>query len=188
MKNFALVLSFICVVALGAPSQAASPTAVEVIAKEKAGGKVVYHGQTGANGKFATKSLAPGSYVFEFASKDGSGFQVALAGAKNARQVKAKGASLAFAVEVGSASAVSGQITPLKGTAVVANAKSNANVKVINGRRYVYVRGETGSHIGGKWIPEEEAEATNPTGSKRSASEMLTKMQDMGGQGGSPGN
>ncbi len=189
MKTLAhSILSLACILLLPVFSHAATSVAVDVTAKEKASGKVVYQGKTGTGGKFATKSLTPGSYVFEFASKDGAGFQVALSGGvKSAKQIKAKGASLAFAVEVGGAAAVSGQVTPMKDVPVAANAKSSANVKIINGKRYVYVRGELGSNMGGKWIPEEDAGATNPDGSKRNAGDFLTKMQDMGGQGAASG-
>lgn len=186
MKTLALFLSFTYVLVFAAFSHGATSVAVQVTAKEKASGKVVYQGKTAANGKFSTSQLSAGSYLLEFASLDGSGFQVALAGAKNAKQTKSKGQGLAFLIEVAPASKVSGQVTPTPATAQAAT-KSNANVRVINGKRYVWVRGEIGSHMGGKWIPEDEAVATNPTGAKRSATETLTRMQDLGGQGAASG-
>lgn len=159
---------------------------IDVSAKEKASGKVVYKGKTGAGGKFATGTLAPGSYIFEFSSKDGTGFQVALAGAKSARQAKNRASGLAFDVEVGPAAKVSGQVTPTQATAAQASTKGNAKVRIINGKRYVWARGEIGSHMGGRWVLEEDAVAASK-GEGRNSAEMLRDIQDLGSQGAASG-
>ncbi len=187
MKKSTSLVSFLCLLLFLAGTSLARAAGVEVTAREKASNKVVYHATTKAGGKFTTGTLTPGSYVFEFTSQDGSGFQVALAGAKTAKAIKSKNSGLAFAVEVASANKISGQITPTQATAAAAGAKSNANVKVINGKRYVWVRGEIGSNMGGKWVPEEDAEKTDPNASRRSATEGLRRVQDLGGQGAVPG-
>ncbi len=44
---------------------------------------------------------------------------------------------------------------------------SSAKVKIINGKRYVFVPGELGSNIPGRWVPEDspDAQAARQTGS-----------------------
>ncbi len=150
------------------------------------GGKVVYRGTTDKAGKFSTPQLAPGKYVFEFAGKGNSGFQVALAGPKSAKQTKGSGAGLAFNVDVAPAAKVSGQATGAAGVAQ-GNEKLPPNVRIINGKRYVLVSGELGSNMGGKWIPEEDAHSSNPNSTRKNASEFLQRNQDMGGQGAASG-
>ena len=188
MKNLhricALVLSAVVV---GAAS-AASTAGVDITAKEKASGKVVFQGKTDAGGKFATATLQPGKYVVELRSKEPQGFQVALGGTKSAKQVKAKD-GLVFDVEIAPASKLSGKVTvvPMTAAQQQAAAKSDKNVRIINGKRYVWARGEIGSQMGGKWIPEEEAQAVNPNRSRGDATEGLQRIQDLSGQGGSSG-
>ena len=184
LRNTLLILSaFVVTAALGA-----NMPGVDVTAKEKRSGKVVYQGKTDAGGKFATATLQPGKYVVELRSKQPQGFQVALGGTKSAKQVSAKN-GLAFDVEIDPASKVSGKVTAVPMTAAQqqAAAKANTNVRIINGKRYVWVRGEIGSHMGGKWVPEEEAMAVNPNSSRKDAAEALQKMQDLGGQGAASG-
>ncbi len=187
MKTFTPIASFACALLFASLGFGAANPGVEITATQKATGKVVFKGETGAGGKFATPKLDPGSYTFQFVSKSGAGFQVALAGTKSAKQLKGPKSGVAFAVEVGSASKVSGQITATAAATTVAAAKDNPNVKIIKGKRYVYVPGEIGSNMGGKWIPEEDAVKTDPNRSRRNAVEDAQRIQDLGSQGGVPG-
>ena len=184
MKNSLRICAVILSGLVVSAASAANMSGVEITAKEKQSGKVVFQGKTDAAGKFATSTLQPGKYLVELRSNEPQGFQVALGGTKSAKQVKAKD-GLAFDVEVAPASKVSGKVTvvPLTAAQQQAMAKSNKNVRIIKGKRYVWVRGEIGSHMGGKWIPEEEAEAGNPNASRSNAGEGLQRMQDLSGQG-----
>ncbi len=178
----------LCAVTLSAlvvsAASAAKTATVDVTAKEKGSGKVVYQGKTDRGGKFTTATLPAGKYLVEFRSTEPQGFQVALGGTKSAKQLKAKD-GLAFDVEVAPASKVTGKVTvvPLTAAQQLGMAKANKNVRIINGKRHVWVRGEIGSHMGGKWIPEEEAEAVSSKESRGRASEGLQKMQELSGQG-----
>ncbi|HSH40233.1 MAG TPA: carboxypeptidase-like regulatory domain-containing protein [Chthoniobacterales bacterium] len=184
LRNTFLILSAYVVTT----ASAANMSGVDITAKEKRSGKVVYQGKTDAAGKFATSTLEPGKYLIELRSKEAQGFQVALGGTKTAKQVNAKD-GLAFDIEIDPASKVSGKVTgtPMSAAQQQATAKNNKNVRIINGKRYVWVGGQIGSQMGGKWIPEEEAEAMNPNASRRNAGEGLQRMQDLGAQGGAPG-
>ena len=184
MKNV-LRLGVLALSALFVSAASAAATApVDVTAKEKGSGKVVYQGKTGAGGKFTTSTLQPGKYVIEFRSSEPQGFQVALGGTKSAKQMKVK-SGLAFDVEVAPASKVTGKVTivPLTAQQQLGLAQTNKNVRMINGKPHVWVRGEIGSHMGGKWIPADEAETVNTKGARRDAGEGLQKMQELSGQG-----
>ena len=185
MKNAIRNLLFLSAIFTAAAAYGAGLAGVDVIAKEKAGGKVVYQGKTNAAGKFTTSTLAPGSYVVEFRSKESAAFQVAMGGAKSATQAKAK-AGLAYDVQIAPAAKLSGTVTALAAQAVAATKGTNPNVKIINGKRYVFVRGEIGSQMGGKWVPEEEAGVANKN-ETRDSRDMLRSMQDLGSQGGTGG-
>jgi hypothetical protein len=155
MKNV-LHLSILALSALAvSAASAATAASVDVTAKDSASGKVVYQGKTDRAGKFTTATLPAGKYLVEFRSTEPQGFQVALGGTKSARQVKAK-SGLAFDVEVAPASKVTGKVTvvPLTAQQQLGLAKANKNVRIINGKRHVWVRGEIGSHMGGKWVPK----------------------------------
>ena len=180
LRNTLLILSA-CVVT---SASAANMSGVDVTAKEKRSGKVVFQGKTDAGGKFATTALQPGKYVIELRSKQPQGFQVALGGAKTAKQVGAKD-GLAFDVEVDPASKLTGKVTgtPMTAAQQQATAKSDKNVRMINGKRHVWVRGEIGSNMGGKWIPEDEAQAVNTKRTRGDAADNLRAIQDQGGQG-----
>lgn len=178
-----ILFAFATTAALGA-----NMAGVDITAKDKKTGQVVYQGKTDAGGKFATSTLQPGKYVVELRSKDAQGFQVALGGAKSAKQVNAKG-GVAFDVEVAPASKVSGKVTAAQLTAAQqqAAAKTSKNVRIINGKPHVWVRGEIGSNMGGKWIPADEAQVVNTKADRGNAAEGLQKMQDLSGQGAASG-
>ena len=188
MKNFMrLAIIGLSGIVVSAASAANMP-GVDVTAKEKGSGKVVYQGKTDRAGKFTTATLAAGKYELAFRSDEPQGFQVALGGTKSAKQMKAKD-GLAFDVEIAPASKVTGKVTvvPLTAAQQLGMAKANKNVRIIKGKRHVWVRGEIGSHMGGKWVPEDEAEVVNTKASRGNAAEGLQRMQDLGGQGAASG-
>lgn len=188
MKNTLRVAIVTLSAVVVSAASAANASGVDVTAKEKSSGKVVYQGRTDAGGKFASPTLQPGKYVVELRSNEPQGFEVALGGTKTAKQVKAKN-GLAFDVEIAPASKISGKVTvvPLTGAQQLGLAKANKNVKMINGKPHVWVRGEIGSHMGGKWVPADQAEAVNTKASRGDATEGLQRMQDLGGQGAASG-
>ncbi len=190
MKNMVRNGVVICALLLASVAYGAtSDAAIQVTAKEKASGKVAYRGKTDAAGKFSAGTLAPGAYVFEFQANQAATLKVALAGAKSVKQAGTSKEGLAFDVDVAAGKNVSGQVTatPMQGAQAAAARANNKNVKVINGKRYVFVRGEIGSQMGGKWVPEEEAVAVDSKDSRRSAAEILRRTQDLSGQGASSG-
>jgi hypothetical protein len=63
----------------------------------------------------------------------------------------------------------------------------NENVKIINGKRYVYVHQELGSNIPGRWVPEDSAEAQLARSAGTLDQNSFRKTQDMQGQSLDPG-
>ena len=143
-----------------------------------ANGKVAYKGTTNANGIFATGNLEPGNYVVEFHSKSaaakGSKFGIAVSAGKNTvsadavagEKLAANGVAMKVAVATGTK--ITGQVASgLAATKAVASAsagsQSSAKVKVINGKRYVWVIPQKSSLEGGHWVEESAANAQSDT-------------------------
>lgn len=191
MKNY--LRSFLLLsVALSVAAAYGAP-ALQVSVKESSTGKMVYQGSTDAKGGFKTGNLQPGGYTIEFrtGSKDTAADQlsVALAGIKGPAKQSAISGGLAMNVQIGPASAINGKVTLKQsaaasgGTAVPAGTeKVRANVKVMNGKRYVWVPGNIDSRMGGKWVEEGSDEARLSTSNKKGGdSDFLRNRQDQSG-------
>ena len=141
-----------------------------------ASGKVAYKGTTNANGTFATGNLEAGNYVVEFHSKSaavkGSKFGITASAGKNTVSADAVAGEkfatngVAMKVAVPAGTKITGQVASgLAATKTVASAGASAGsqiggkVKVINGKRYVWVMPQKSSLEGGHWV--EESAATN---------------------------
>ena len=182
--------------------------AIKVSVKEQGSGKVLYQGATDGGGNFKTSNLPPGAYTIEFRpdAKDTAANQltVALGGIKGPAKQSAISGGLAVNVEVSPASRISGKGTTSHGAATAQSnerrprefasdraasgvEKVKANVKVVNGKRYVWVPAEIGSNMGGKWVEEGTEGARVRKGGKDDA-ESLRRMQDMSGVGSPGGN
>jgi len=164
------ILCFTLVVVLGsasAVSGAPGAAAVKVTVKEKASGKTVHLAMTDAAGKFASPNLQPGSYNVEFRSAKGAGFEgkqlsISLSTGKGApRKSTAVGKHLqggvALAVDLPANSKLTGEVLVAgkeapEGRAPAGMEKVRANVKVMDGKKYVWVRQPIGSNMGGKWV------------------------------------
>ena len=194
-------LLFTCAVAFAATGVSAAPTPVafDVMVKQKPKGTVVYQGKTDARGNFATAELDPGTYVVEFRSKNAASFKgrpitVAVrTGKSETSQSTAPGekfaTGVAMNVEVRRAARVSGQIGADAGVEATANSKGplvSGSVKVMNGKRYVWMPPELGSNMGGKWVPE-GSPGVPRANIQRGNRDGLQRMQDHSGQGAVPG-
>ncbi len=152
-----------------------------------ANSKLAFKGATKANGTFATGDLRPGQYVVQFNAKraavKGDQFMLILNAGKKplisnaVAGEKFAAGGVAVKMEVKNAMKISGQIESARGLA-------RDNVKVINGRRYFFVRGETGSNLGGRWV-EEGAGAAHTV---RMELDDVRKIQDRAGEGSMIGN
>ena len=190
--------SIVTVVALAAACSVTGATVsgIDVIVKKD--GKTVSRARTDAGGKFATGNLEPGAYNVEFrgpSTADLKGQQLSIsvtAGKQPPRQAKASGKHLsggvAINVDVTKPSKLTGSITP-GGAAVAENTKVpagyervKANVKVMNGKRHVWVPGPIGSNMGGRWVEEgSEAAALSLSNRRGGDGEVLSRIQDHSG-------
>lgn len=199
----ALRLLFACAFLAAAAAAYSSAPGVQVTVKSKTGGKAMYKGVTDQSGNFATNALQPGTYSVEFRGSQFGGKQlsISLSAAKGAtRQAAADGNHLkggvAIEVEVPAASKLTGTVSVGGKAASQANApvpagmeKVKANVKVINGKRYVWVPAPIGSNMGGKWALEGSDEAALSTSNRKGGdSEVVRRVQDQAGNVGQRGD
>jgi hypothetical protein len=87
---------------------------------------------------------------------------------------------VAMKVDVGAGLGINGQVAEV-GTVM---ADRGRKVKVMNGKRYVWIEGETGTNVRGRWVEEGSAAARSMGTMDR---ESVSFMQDRSGQGAAPG-
>lgn len=168
----------------------------------KKGGKAVYKAKTDTTGSFNTGALEPGAYSVEFRAPGsmnlkGQKLAIAITPGKGApMQSSADGAHLqggvAMNVDVAKTARLSGQVTQA-GRVVEAKTpdgmeKVKGNVKVINGKRHVWVPAPIGSNMGGRWVEEgTEGAALSTSNKKGGDGAVLRSIQDqssnVGGRG-----
>lgn len=85
---------------------------------------------------------------------------------------KFKASGVAAKMEVVKATSISGQVAD-------AQDLEKAGVKVVNGRRYRWVKARTGNNLGGRWVGENE-ENHNVT---QIGVDEIRNLQDRSGQG-----
>lgn len=138
------------------------------VSVSNAGGKTVFKGATKADGTFATGKLAPGNYVVQFTSKGAvQGGPYALEASVGKVQMMADSLpgsrfsdpGVAMRVNVASAMPMTGRVAKA-GTIAKASAPANGKakdtrqVKMINGKPYVWVIPQTSSLEGGHWVEQ----------------------------------
>ena len=189
-----------CALALVGVGASAAPSTLsfDVIVKQKSNGTAVFKGKTDPRGNFATAQLEPGSYTVEFRSKEaialkGRDVTIALNSGKgessqSTAPAEKFGSGVAMNIEVKRATRVTGQV----GTEAGAEAVSSkgplvaGSVKIMNGKRFVWMPPELGSNMGGKWVPEGSPGAPKAN-IQRGNRDGLQRMQDHSGQGAIPG-
>lgn len=193
-----LVTCALALVAVGA-SAAPSTVSFDVIVKQKPNGTSVFQGKTDPRGNFATPQLDAGSYSVEFRSKQAAamkGEEITIAinsGKGESSQSMAPADKFASGVamnfEVKKPTKLTGQVGADAGAEAASNAKGPVvagSVKVINGKRFVWMPPELGSNMGGKWVPEGSPGAPKAN-VQRGNRDSLQRMQDHSGQGSVPG-
>lgn len=183
----------VAVLTAAAGLSVASVDGIDVTVKKE--GKAVSRVRTDGAGKFTTASLEPGTYNVEFrasnpASVKGQQLSIAVAAGKQPpRKASASGNHLgggvAIDVEVGKAAKLSGSVSAAgrvmaENTKVPAGyEKVKANVKVINGKRHVWVPAPIGSNMGGRWVEEGSEAAVLATSNRKGGDgEVLSRIQD----------
>lgn len=122
-----------------------------------ASGKLAFKGKTTAEGTFATPSLPPGDYAVQFNSRSALNGSYALVVASGKQKVvsdavtgpKFSKGGVAMRIKVGKGLGITGVVTDGAGARNL-----NAKVRILNGKRYVWLPPETGSHMGGRWVEE----------------------------------
>ncbi|HEY2800208.1 MAG TPA: hypothetical protein VGI85_06415 [Chthoniobacterales bacterium] len=55
--------------------------------------------------------------------------------------------------------------------------RTDRPVRIINGKRYVFVPGELGSNVPGRWVPEDSAAAQTPPATRALNTKQLQDLQ-----------
>ncbi len=151
-----------------------------------AAGHAAYKGKTNADGTFATGKLPGGDYVVQFSSEGAPAGNYALVISAGKQKVMAQAVpgtkftkgGVAMRINVGKDLNVAGQVS--SGKAELEKTVANTRVKVINGKRYVWVSGTTGSNLGGHWAEEGSVEAQNV---QRVNKDAVNRVQERGAAG-----
>jgi hypothetical protein len=139
---------------------------IQVTVAKDPGGAVAYKGKVDAKGNFATAELPPGSYAVVFTSKapDLKSEQLSLRVTGGKQKMAAdgvEGAKLAgrrrrHEDRSGKGIAPEWQHHQRQGGELAGREQGNTKVKIVNGKRYYWMRPETGSNMGGRWVEESE--------------------------------
>jgi hypothetical protein len=150
------------------------------------GGTVAFKGVTRADSTFATSSLPPGDYVIQFRSTNAAlkGNQYLLVVSAGKKKVIADavageqlaGGGVAMKLKVASGLQITGQVANQESTVVQGVNK----VRIVNGRRYVWVQSRLGSNLGPHWEAEGIANA-NYVGVL--SKQKMAKIQDSAYEG-----
>ena len=151
-----------------------------------ASGKVAFRGATNASAAFSTANLAPGDYVVQFHSKSETlkGNQYLLVVSAGTKKViaddvaaeKFNGGGVAMRITVGAGLRITGQIAP--NGAIVSS--DILKIRVVDGKRYVWVKARTGSNLADHWEEEGLAAVQNVV---TMSMEKLRKIQDASFEG-----
>jgi hypothetical protein len=185
MKNLVHSLSVSILLAITSTVFAATGIPALDVTVSNAGGKLAFKGKTNASGAFATGTLEPGNYVVQFNSKDSAGMKqgqylvVVSAGKKKVTADGVEGekfveGGVAMKVDVASGLKITGQVA--KAGQPIASA-SGAKVKVMNGKRYVWIGPEIGSQMPGRWVEEGSSDAASALNRGRMSKEAVGNIQ-----------
>jgi len=147
-------------------------------------GKAAFKGTTNAKGTFATAKLKPGNYVVQFNSPSGGvKGNYAIVVSAGTKKVSAAGVAgekfakggVALKVDVGAGLNIAGQVA-----AEEAGASKN-------GKKMVWIPPQAGSHMPGKWVEADSAEAKQARSAGNLNSQDVNKMQENQPNSANPG-
>ena len=190
LRSFLVVATL----ALAPTAQSANVAGLDVFVKKD--GQPIFRGKTDAAGSFASGNLEPGVYSVEFRAPKSLSLRdqtvaISVSKGKGAPQQsttdgKHMQGGVAMNVELPKAGKLTGHITSKGGVVAERTGpvppgyeKVKANVKVINGKRHVWVPAPIGSNMGGKWVEEgTEGAALNTSNKKGDDAMVLQHIQD----------
>jgi hypothetical protein len=165
MRHFIRHSAFVIMLAAATATYGRIP-AIKVIVSD-ASGKVAFKGVTNADATFATEVLPAGDYVVQFGSTSAElkGKQYLLVVSAGNKKVIADavageqfaGGGVAMRLKVAPGLQIAGQVANQESTVVQGLTK----VRVINGKRYVWVQSTLGSNLGPHWEAEGTARSKN---------------------------
>jgi hypothetical protein len=176
----------VCALLLGITSTAFAGVPRMEVTVFDANGKVGFRGTTNANGTFATANLQPGHYVVQFNTKNAAakGNQYLLVVSAGNKKVVATGVTgetfigggAAMRVNVAAGLKITGQSADDQRVA----GDGAVRYKVVGGQRFVWVAGQLGSNVSGRWVEASVAPAQNVI---RVSLDSFQRFQDRSGEG-----
>lgn len=140
-----------------------------------ASGKAAFKGTTNSAGTFATAKLKPGNYTVQFNSPSGGlKGNYAIVVSAGTKKVSAAGVvgekfakgGVALKVDVAAGLNISGQVA-----AETAGASKN-------GKKMVWIPPQAGSHMPGKWVEADSAEAKAARSAGNLSSQDVNRLQE----------
>lgn len=160
-------------------------------------GKVAYQGRTDGAGSFATGQLSRGAYTLEVRAKNAASFRgsdvlIAVSAGRGSAVTESGvpgdkfGSGVAMNFQVTRPSSLQGQVSTGALGAAIAGANraavpNSSGVRIINGKRYVWMPQEVGSQMGGRWVMEGSSR-TSFFNVLRPDLDWLRRQQDLAGQ------
>jgi hypothetical protein len=138
-------------------------------------GKAAFKGTTNSNGTFSTAKLKPGNYVVQFNSPNGGiKGNYAIVVSAGTKKVSAAGVAgekfakggVALKVDVAAGLNIAGQVA-----AETAGASKN-------GKKMVWIAPQAGSHMPGKWVDADSAEAKAARSAGNLSNTDVNRMQE----------
>ena len=172
MKNLIRSSALSLFLAAGVAYGAVPPLNVIV---SDSGGKAAFKGATNSKGTFTTAKLSPGNYVVQFNSPSGGiKGNYAIVVSAGTKKVSAAGVDgmkfakggVALKVDVAAGLNITGQ---------VAEEAAGASK---NGKKMVWIAPQPGSHMPGKWVEEDSAEAKLARASGNLHNNEVNKLQE----------
>lgn len=172
MKNLIRSLALSLFLAAGV-AYGAVPS-LNVIVSDSSG-KAAFRGTTDAKGAFTTAKLKPGNYVVQFNSPNGGiKGNYAIVVSAGVKKVSAAGVAgekfakggVALKVDVGNLLSISGQVA-----AEEAGASKN-------GKKMVWIPPQAGSHMPGRWVDADSAEAKAAKAAGSLSSQDVGRIQE----------
>src|SRR3954469_5891047 len=174
MKNLMPFLLLSAALTIAPLAQGGAVPAMEVTVMNSAN-KEVYKGMTNGSGNFSTADLPAGNYVVQVYSKNAAkgsnyGINVAAGAASSSADSvageKIAGNGVAIKIAVAGHAKITGQVGPAgtvakkvaSAPAAPGGSKTTGPTKMVDGKKYIWVRPSSSTLEGGHWVEEGSAE------------------------------
>ena len=141
-----------------------------------ASGKAAFKGATNSTGAFATEKLKPGNYVVQLNAKSpavkGNHYAVVVSAGKK------KVAATAVAGEKFTAGGVALKVEVGPGLNITGQVAEESKTAMKDGKKMVWIPPMLGSHLPGRWVAEDSAEAQESKARGTLRKDQVQRLQE----------